>query len=109
MEQSVLLGRSAFMAPDDGRGDITPLYQPVEDGGFRIVGGKRALNRPIVVGQNRIWTGDTPLFRMDTTTGNGTYSADKICPLWPRSDAQSRSREQDDAPRARSPRTHTTS
>jgi hypothetical protein len=89
VEQSVLLGRSAFMAPDDGRGDITPMYQPVEDGGFRIVGGKRALNRPIVVGQNRIWTGDTPLFRMDTTTGNGTYSADKICPLWPRPDAQS--------------------
>jgi len=27
--------------------------------------------------------------RVDTTTGNGTYSADKICPLWPRPDAQS--------------------
>lgn len=87
VEQAVLLGRSPFMAPGDGLGDITPVYEPVEDGGFRISGSRRQLNRPIVIGQNRVWTGDVPLFRMDTTTGNGCYSADRVYPLWPRPDA----------------------
>ena len=84
VEQSVLFGRSPYMAP---LGDITPVYEPVEDGGFRISGSRRQLNRPIVHGQNRIWTGDAPLFRMDTTAGNGCYSADRVFPLWPRPDA----------------------
>ena len=69
-EQSVLLGRSAFMAPGDGRGDVQPSYEPVEDGGFRITGGRRQFNRPIVHGQNRVWTGDVPIFRMDTALGS---------------------------------------
>ncbi|NLC58523.1 MAG: hypothetical protein GX774_16955, partial [Armatimonadetes bacterium] len=86
-DRSVLLGRSPFMAPDEGRGDATPVYEPVEDGGFRITGGPRRLNRPIIQGQNRVWTGDVPLFRMDTTTGNGSYSEnDRAFPLWPRPD-----------------------
>jgi hypothetical protein len=89
LEQSVLLGRSPFQAPGEGRGDVQPMYEPVEDGGFRIRGGARQLNRPIIHGQNRVWTGDVPIFRIDTTTGNGTYSADKVFPLWPRSDIQS--------------------
>jgi hypothetical protein len=90
VDQSVLLGRSPFMAPGDGTGDITPVYEPVEDGGFTITGGKRKLNRPIVHGQNRVWTGDVPLFRMDTVTGNGSYAKDeRVFPLWPRPDAQS--------------------
>jgi hypothetical protein len=87
-EQSVLLGRSAFMAPGEGKGDITPVYEPVEDGGFRIVGSKRQLNRPIVHGQNRVWTGDVPVFRMDTATGNGCYAEERAFPLWARPDAQ---------------------
>jgi len=86
-EQSVLLGRSPFMAPGDGRGDITPEYEPVEDGGFRISGSRKTLNRPIVQGQNRVITGDAPLFKMDTLTGQGCYSADRIFPLWPRPEA----------------------
>jgi len=89
LEQSVLLGRSPFMAPGDGLGDIQPAYEPIEDGGFRIAGSTRRLNRPIAHGQNRVWTGDVPIFRIDTTTGNGTYAANKIFPLWPRPDAQS--------------------
>ncbi len=87
VEQSVLLGRSPFMAPGNGRGDITPVYEPLEDGGFRIAGSTRRLNRPIVHGQNRVWTGDVPIFRMDTVTGNGTYAEDRVFPLWPRPDA----------------------
>ncbi len=89
LEQSVLLGRSPFMAPGDGLGAIQPQYEPVADGGFRITGSKRQLNRPIVHGQNRVWTGDVPVFRLDTTTGNGSYGADRIFPLWPRPDIQS--------------------
>lgn len=88
-DQSVLLGRSPFMAPGDGKGDIKPVYEPIEDGGFSISGSTRQLNRPIAHGQNRVWTGDVPLFRMDTTAGNGAYSADRIYPLWPRPDVQS--------------------
>ena len=84
VEQSVLYGRSPAMAPG---GDITPVYEPVEDGGFRISNSKRQMNRPIAHGQNRVWTGDVPLFRVDTTAGNGCYSADRIYPLWPRPDA----------------------
>jgi hypothetical protein len=87
-EQSVLLGRSPFMAPGDGLGDIQPVYEPIEDGGFRIARSTRRLNRPIAHGQNRVWTGDVPIFRMDTSTGNGTYASDKVFPLWPRPDAQ---------------------
>ncbi len=88
-EQSVLLGRSAFMAPGEGTGDVTPVYEPLEDGGFRITGGRRPLNRMIVQGQNRMVTGDVPLFRMETGTGAGCYAQDRIYPLWPRPDAQS--------------------
>jgi hypothetical protein len=88
VEQSVLLGRSAFMAPGDGLGDIEPVYEPIEDGGFRIKGSRRQFNRMIVQGQNRVWTGDTPIFRMDTGTGNSCYSSDRIFPLWPRADSQ---------------------
>ena len=92
VDQSVLLGRSAFQAPGDGnsepgdgKADITPVYEPVEDGGFRIKDGKRKLNRPIVHGQNRIWTGDVPLFRMDTVTARGSYAkSERVFPLWAR-------------------------
>jgi hypothetical protein len=88
-EQSVLLGRSAFMAPGDGKGDVQPSYEPVEDGGFRLAGGTRRFNRPIVHGQNRIWTGDVPIFRMDTALGVGSYaSQERVFPLWPRPNAQ---------------------
>lgn len=88
VEQSVLLGRSPFMAPEDGKGDIQPAYEPIEDGGFRITDSRRRFNRMIVQGQNRVLTGDAPVFRMDTGTGNYSYSADRIYPLWPRPDAQ---------------------
>jgi hypothetical protein len=88
VDQSVLLGRSAYQAPGDGKGDITPVYEPVEDGGFRIKDSKRKLNRPIVHGQNRVWTGDVPLFRMDTVTGLGSYAKnERVFPLWARPDA----------------------
>jgi hypothetical protein len=87
----VLLGRSAFMAPGDGRGDVAPVYEPVEEGGFRLTGGGRRFNRPIVHGQSRVWTGDVPIFRMDTFTGNGVYLSyvknDAVFPLWARPDA----------------------
>lgn len=89
LEQSVLLGRSAFMAPGDGLGNVEPAYEPLEDGGFRISGSSRRLNRPIAHGQNRVWTGDVPVFRLDTTTGNGSYASDRIFPLWRRPDVQS--------------------
>ncbi len=88
-DRSVLLGRSAFMAPGDGKGDVEPVYEPLEDGGFRIAGGKRRFNRPIVHGQNRVWTGDVPTFHMDTALGLGSYAGDeRVFPLWPRPNAQ---------------------
>jgi hypothetical protein len=77
------------MAPGDGLGDIQPAYEPIEDGGFRIAKSSRRLNRPIAHGQNRVWTGDVPVFRIDTTLGNGAYSSDRVFPLWPRPDIQS--------------------
>ena len=85
-EQSVLLGRSAFQAPGDGLGDITPVYEPVEDGGFRLTGGKRTYNRLIAHGQNRLYTGELPIFRMDASQGKGVHSGllDKVFPLWAR-------------------------
>ena len=89
VDQSVLLGRSPFMAPDDGRGDITPVYEPLEDGGFTITNSKRKLNRPIIHGQNRVCSGDVPVFRQETSTGNGSYAKDeRVFPLWSRPDAQ---------------------
>ncbi len=84
---SILLGRSPFMAPGDGLGDISPAYKPIERGGFTITGSSRKLMRPIVNGQNRVWTGDVPMFRMDTIAGNGCYSEDRVFPLWSRPDA----------------------
>jgi len=91
-DQSVLLGRSLYMAPGDGWGDHAPAYEPVEDGGFRITGGKRQGNRLIVHGQNRITTGDLPVFTMGTAGGVGVYNNwikndEKIFPLWPRPEA----------------------
>lgn len=83
-ETTVVLRRSAFMAPGEGLGDCTPVYEPIEDGGFRIAGSRRQLNRPIVHGMNRLWTGDVPLFRMDSVMGCGAYSTDRVYPLWPR-------------------------
>ena len=85
-DQSVLYGHSPFMAPE---GDIKPDYEPVESGGFRIAGSKRQLNRPIVEGMARLWTGDAPMFRLDATTAAGCYSDDRFFPLWPRADAVS--------------------
>ncbi len=85
-DQSVLYGHSPFMAPE---GDIRPVYEPVEAGGFRIAGSKRQLNRPIVEGMARLWTGDAPRFRLDATTAAGCYSDDRFFPLWPRADAVS--------------------
>jgi hypothetical protein len=89
VDQSVLAGHSPFMAPGDGEGDVKgPLYEPLEDGGFRITGGTRRLMRPIVHGQNRVWTGDVPIFRMDTVAGNGSYARqERVFPLWSRADA----------------------
>ena len=86
-DRSVLLGRSAFMAPGDGRGDVQPVYEPVEDGGFRIRGSRRQFNRAIVHGQNRVWTGDVPIFRMDTALGVNCYTEERVFPLWARPDA----------------------
>ncbi|MBM3861989.1 MAG: hypothetical protein FJ395_20385 [Verrucomicrobia bacterium] len=91
-DQSLLLGRSLYQAPGGGWGDVTPAYEPVEDGGFRITGGKRQGNRLIVHGQNRITTGDLPVFTMGTAGGVGVYENrikddEKIFPLWPRPDA----------------------
>ena len=91
-EQSVLLGRSFYMYTGDGQsageGEVQPpFYEPIQAGGFRIAGSRRRLNRPIVHGQNRVWTGDLPIFRMDTVTGNGTYVSERVFPLWDRPDA----------------------
>jgi hypothetical protein len=88
VDQSVILGRSAFMAPGEGLGKVDPVYEPIADGGFSIRNGPRRENRPIVHGQNRVWTGDRPVFRLDTVTGNGCYAEDRAFPLWPRPNAE---------------------
>ena len=69
-----------------------PAYEPIEDGGFRISGSQRQGNRSIIHGQNRISTGDLPVFTMGTAGGVGVYenwvkNDEKIFPLWPRPDA----------------------
>ena len=92
-DQSLLLGRSLYMAPGDGWGDVAPAYEPVEDGGFRITGGKRQCNRLIVHGQNRIRPATCPSSQMSTAGGVGVYdnwvkNDEKVFPLWPRPDAQ---------------------
>ncbi|MCU0873088.1 MAG: hypothetical protein MUE50_12175, partial [Pirellulaceae bacterium] len=91
-DQSLLLGRSLYQAPGDGWGDVAPVYEPIEDGGFRISGSQRQGNRSIIHGQNRISTGDLPVFTMGTAGGVGVYenwvkNDEKIFPLWPRPDA----------------------
>ncbi|NLB96798.1 MAG: hypothetical protein GX785_13940 [Armatimonadetes bacterium] len=87
-DRSVLLGRSPYKAPGRGRGAVAPLYEPVEEGGFRVVGGTRRFNRPIVHGLNRVCTGDVPLFRMETVAGKpGDAPGEGLFPLWPRPDA----------------------
>ncbi|MBM4090899.1 MAG: hypothetical protein FJ276_15965, partial [Planctomycetes bacterium] len=63
---SVLVGFSPFYVSQGGLQDATAIYEPVREGGFRICGSTRRLNRPIIHGQNRVWTGDVPVFRMDT-------------------------------------------
>ena len=90
-DQSVLLGRSLYQAPGEGWGDITPAYEPVEDGGFRLTGGKRTYNRQIIQGQNRILSGDLPVFQVQTAAGSGVYenwikNDEKVFPLWARPD-----------------------
>ena len=92
-DQSLLLGRSQYQAPEFGYGEPAAHYEPVEDGGFQITGGTRRFNRLIVQGQNRIKTGDLPIFRMTTAGGVGVYKNfvagdEKIFPLWARADAQ---------------------
>ena len=93
IDQSVLLGRTGAMA--DPWTDIQPAYEPIEDGGFRISSSLRQFNRPIIQSQNRIGTGDAPIFRMTTSNGRGVYIQEKIFPLWPRPDVQAGS---DDPP-----------
>ena len=72
---SVLLGQPAYHS---GGGDAKTVYQPVRGGGFRITGSGHRLNRYIVQGQNRLWTGDAPYFQMDS------YVTDNCptLPLW---------------------------
>ena len=93
VDQSLLLGRSQYQAPDFGYGEPVSHYEPVEGGGFRISRGTRRFNRLIVQGQNRIHTGELPIFRMGTAGGVGVYTNfvkgdEKIFPLWARADAQ---------------------
>ncbi|MBI3945124.1 MAG: hypothetical protein HY321_04340 [Armatimonadetes bacterium] len=86
VEESVLLGRSPEAALGDGPGDVRPVYMPLEEGGFRIPGGRRRLNHAIVHGRNRLWTGDVPIFRMEMTTAGDASHDDLLC-LWPRAGA----------------------
>ncbi|WP_168433051.1 alpha-L-rhamnosidase-related protein [Pontiella sulfatireligans] len=83
-DQSVLLGTSGHQASNE-----TELrYQPVEDGGFQIINGKKSYNRSITIGRNNLANGDIPLFKMHTTTGSGVYSSavDSCFPLFSRED-----------------------
>ena len=67
-DQSVMLSYSPFWVANEGRDDVQAqaIYQPVREGGFSISGGGRQQNQQIVQGQNRVWTGDVPWFRMGT-------------------------------------------
>lgn len=90
-DQSMLFGRSVFQAPQEGLGKPLADYLPVEDGGFRIINGKRKMNRNIIQGMNRIGTGDLPIFSIFTDTGSGyarVPNGERVYPLWPRPDAQ---------------------
>lgn len=90
-DQSVLFGRSVFQAPEAGLGKPLADYLPAEGGGFRIINGKRKMNRPISPGMNRVNTGDLPVFTLFTDTGSGyarVPGGERVYPLWPRPDAQ---------------------
>lgn len=65
---SVLLGFSAFYIPDP-LADVRNIYEPIREGGFRIKGGGQQFNRVIFHGQNRVWTGDAPTFRLSSFIG----------------------------------------
>ena len=84
-EQSVLLGHSAFQTGPK----VLMRYQPIEDGGFQITGGRERFNRSITIGRNNIICSDTPTWKIHTTTGSGVYASDRSYPLFPREDAQS--------------------
>jgi len=62
----VMMSYSPFYVPQRGMVDTAAIYQPVREGGFTLSGGGAALHRQIVQGQNRLWTGNVPLFRMNT-------------------------------------------
>src|SRR5262249_840131 len=85
-DQSVLFGRSPHMVSKDFR--PAQEYAPMEAGAFKTTGTPRSFCRHINHGQNRLITGDVPIFRVNTATGNGCYLKDnRTFPLWNRPDA----------------------
>lgn len=53
-------------AHHSGGADAATIHEPLREGGFRIRGSGHRLNRYIVQGQNRLWTGDPPFFQLDS-------------------------------------------
>ena len=96
VERSVVHGHSVFLvpqgglsdlpAPQGGCGDLNRAYEPLEDGGFHIRGSRRVLNRVIAHGQNKLYHGDLPLFRLNTGTGgrHAHYCREQCFPLFGR-------------------------
>jgi hypothetical protein len=67
IDQSIILGRSGYYTLGNGMGDAKqPWYESVEAGAFRVRGGVRALNRPIVNGCSIVVTGDKPIMQLKT-------------------------------------------
>jgi hypothetical protein len=88
-DKSILLGHSSAQANislDFFR------YDPVEDGGFRLIDKKYHFNfnRSIVWERNCILTGDRPIFKITTSTGSGVYghAKDRCFPIFGREDEE---------------------
>ena len=85
-DQSVIFEHSPHMINKEARPNHP--YEPIEDGGFRITGSPRSFNRHINQAHNALVTGDTPRFRVSTSTGSGCYMSDnRTFPLFARPDA----------------------
>jgi hypothetical protein len=86
LDRSVLFEHSPHMI--NAKVKPKTIYEPIAEGGFRLVDGKRAFVRHINHGKNIIVTGETPRFRVTTSTGSGCYLGDhRTYPLFDRPDA----------------------
>lgn len=86
LDRSVLFEHSPHMI--NAKAKPKTIYEPIAEGGYQLTGGTRAFVRHINHGKNIVVTGETPRFRVTTSTGSGCYLGDhRTYPLFDRPDA----------------------